>query len=150
MEITTLNSLQKLKLVTESDNGIIIHVQKSMIIRGENRLSYSTIFRLIECCREYHWIKDIKPFINRNKIDSICKSIKGEFKAPIIPQTDIYIFYKVSEIRSKGYLINFWIKDVISERLLAKIWMVNVFVSPKTLNPVVPPGKIVKILDSLS
>src|SRR5438067_7182998 len=105
MDPTSLSSLLDETGVTFTSNGLIVVIQHSWILAGENRLSYTTLLRLIECCREHHWNTDIMPEAKDRSIDSITRSISGSFIRPIIVGDTISITYRVVEIRRRAYIL---------------------------------------------
>lgn len=109
MDITSLATLLKQTKVVFKENGMEIYVPQSWIVEGEKRLSYTTLIRLTECCREYHWEKDILP-LNRCT-DSICGHINANFSKPVNSEQVILITYKVRCVFEKKYILDLYIYD---------------------------------------
>jgi len=149
MEPTSLNMLMQTGCVVADLNGLTITIPPSWIIEGEDRLSYTTLVRLIECCREYHWQTDILPKINSNiSLDSICKSIYGEFISPILVDSVISITYLITDIRRKGYSLRFEVRNTENQTLCAKFDLVSIFYDPVTRKSIVPPPSVFDFLSA--
>lgn len=124
MNAITLDYLFSQTRVKEFDDGLLIYVPQSWIVVGEDRLSYSTIIRLVECCREYHWKKDIT--IKYPLLDSICGQINANFFKPISAEQFVKIKYSISFVSDKKYMLNFLLHDS-SEILCGYVEMVLYF-----------------------
>lgn len=148
MEPTTLRGLMKTAYVACNKRGLTMTVPQSWIVKGEDRLSYATIVRLIECCREYHWQKDILSRIDSRKycLDSICKSVSCEFISPVLVGTTISIAYRITEVRRKGYLLEFELRSKSDRKVYAKSRLLSVFYDPSGHRAVVPPTSILDYL----
>lgn len=109
MDITSLEVLLSQTEILFRENGIEVKIPQSWIIEGEDRISYTTLLRLIECCREYHWKKDILPL--NYSVDSICGQINASFSKPLAAEQMILITYKIRCVFEKKYLIDFYIYD---------------------------------------
>jgi acyl-CoA thioesterase FadM len=125
--------------VTCNPDGITVLINPSWIIEGEYRASYTTLIRLVECCREYHWEIDIIPKAKGTPLDSITKSVSGEFIRPIKSGIFVSISYHLIDVRDKGYSILFEIRDKSSQALYARITLVCVFIDLITSRPITPP-----------
>jgi len=150
MEPTSLAKLMKEEGVSYLPNGLSVRIHHSWIVEGEDRLSYTTLIRLIECCREHHWQTDILPRIQGVPLDSICKSIKANLMKPIIVGSVISIIYRVSEVRQKGYLLKFSVWNSIDQTLCAEFDLVSVFYDPRARRSVSPPANLFSHLTNLS
>lgn len=148
MEITTLNSLVAGGSVSFLANGLKIITEADWVVSGENRLSYTTLIRLIECCREYHWNKDIRTKSQDDFVDSITKSLSIAFYRALIVGTTIAIRYEIVNVRDKGYEAKFSIFNTQGE-LCAECNMVSIFFDPEQMMPTPPPGSVVQALKSL-
>lgn len=95
-------------------DGLRLLPTRSWVVDGEDRLSYTTLTRLVECCREYHWREDIENLIGKGDLDSITKSISANYFHPILIGKKIIIRYKIEQVRKKGYTVKF---IVINEEL---------------------------------
>jgi radical SAM enzyme (TIGR01210 family) len=149
LESTSLDQLMQTGCVVKEKNGLNLTIPKSWIIGGEDRLSYTTMVRLIECCREYHWQTDIVQNIKDNIVlDSICKSLLGEFIKPILVGSDISISSRVTNIREKGYSLRFEIRDTNTQTLYAKFDMVSIFFDPLVCKAIAPPSSVFSYLSA--
>lgn len=109
MDITTYDGLVKETQVEQLEDGLIIYVPSNWVVDGEKRLSYTTITRLIECCREYHWKKDILSI--DHDIDSICGGFEAKFIRIIVSNSKVFIRYKVIYVFEKKYILDFEVLD---------------------------------------
>lgn len=125
MDLTTFDNLKRTTFVNEKKNGINVFIPSSWVVDGENRVSYTTIIRVVECCREYHWNKDMK---NKN-IDSICGSINAKFIKPIEVNVTIYISYSIKDISDNKYKLLFNVTDENGETYCF-IEMISFFYNP--------------------
>lgn len=147
MDITSLDRLQEVSDVSLLPNGLSVTANPSWVVAGENRLSYTTLIRLIECCREHHWKSDIIPFVEKTlSVDSVVKSLTADFARPIKAGTRILIIYRVMEVYEKAYLIQFEVCDPTELVMCARFQLVSVFFDPMTYSAVIPP---VSVLDHL-
>lgn len=128
----------------------MIATQRSWVIDGEDRISYTTLTRLVECCREYHWQVDLAPLIATSTLDTTCKSLSAEFLQPIQAGEIVRIVYEVVNIRSRGYEISFHVKTQEPGVLHANYNVVLVFVVPSTGKITVPPTAVMSKLQALS
>jgi acyl-CoA thioesterase FadM len=124
-------------------------IQPSWVVTNENRLSYTTMTRLVECCREYHWHLDIAPIIEGDHLDSICKSLKADFLSPINVWDTIIIRYSVLNVRRKGYELHFEISDKETGTLRSAFSLVSVFFDPQSNQAVAPPEAVALRLELL-
>lgn len=109
MDTTTFFSLKSQTNVYEKENGIDVFIPSRWVVDGENRVSYTTIIRLVECCREFHWKKDIECI--NDQIDSICGTINCKFLKPIESNAVIKIRYYLIDISEKKYILEFKVID---------------------------------------
>lgn len=149
MEPTTLQQLIEAGCITDLYHGIAIQTQTKWVVEGETRLSYTTLTRLVECCREYHWQTDILNS-SATPLDSICKSLDAEFLQPVPVATRIAIHYEVKQVRKKGYELRFEIRSIDQHTLYAIFNIVSVFYSPETNQAVIPPESVRDKLAGLS
>jgi len=131
IEHTTLETLSKLEELTYLEFGFISRVPMHWILEGENRVSYTALIRMAECCREYHWQKDIKPYVPKS-LDSTLKNFEAEFFKPLPLQQDICVLYNVGEVRNKGYSLHIRVLDHFKNDVYAKLAMVCVFYDLQT------------------
>lgn len=146
MDITTFDNLLTQTEVITIQNGLKIKIPQAWIIKGERRLSYTTLLRLTECCREYHWQKDIISL--NNSLDSICGQINANFLKPIQADQLICITYEIRCVLEKKYILDFYIYDS-KNNLCGYVDMVSYFYEPHKEITVFAPKdlhKEVKIL----
>lgn len=149
MEPTSLAVLLKEEGVTCAPDGLLLDIQPSWIIEGEDRLSYATLVRLIECCREHHWNLDVLSKGLGSTVDSITRSIAGEFLHPILIGSAVSITYQVTGVRRRGYSLKFEVRDVQTGIVSATFEMVCVFYDPVARRVAEPPSEIVALLTEL-
>jgi len=146
VEITTLRRLLGEDGIALLPNGLSVTVHPSWIVEGEDRLSYTTLIRLIECCREHHWSRDILPRATNTAIDSITKSVSGEFIRPIPVGCVVSITYEITEVRSRGYALEFRVWDEGDQQLFAIVSLVSVFFDPSQRQAARPPPSVLEYL----
>lgn len=147
MEPTSLSKLMAESGVSTVSQGLSVFVHPEWIVDGEHRLSYTSLTRLVECCREHHWNVDVISNIGDANLDSITKSFSAEFHEPIPEKSTISIVYAIEEIRSKGYSLLFTVSKNNDSIVCAEFDMSSVFYDPEQEAPIEPPTNI---LDSLS
>lgn len=150
MKPTSLKLLMQEGVTSREEDGLIVQIKPSWVVGGEKRVSYTTIVRLVECCREHHWNIDIVSRDKTNVLDSITKSLECEFLRSIPVETKIYITYGIKEVRTRGYSIEFQIRDVTKELLFARIIMVSVFYSSREQGVIQPPIEVRNYLVDLA
>lgn len=143
MEVTSYLNLKKETLVIEKEDGITVFIPSSWVIEGEERVSYTTIIRLIECCREYHWIKDIQS-LDRN-LDSICGTINAKFVKTIEINSTVNITYLVKSVLEKKYILEFIITDE-NGAICSSIDMISFFYNPVKHSSTKIPDDIILLL----
>jgi acyl-CoA thioesterase FadM len=147
MEPITLDQLARSGCVIYNEDGITVAVPSSWIVAGEDRLSYTTMVRLVECCREYHWEKDvIAKAVGVGSLDSICKSLACEFFKPVLVNSVVSISYRVTGVRQKGYSLRFGIRDTGDRSLCAAFDIILVFYDSATHKAVAPPSLVLDYL----
>lgn len=149
MEITSLGNLMREGGVTCNPDGLTVTIHSSWVVPGEDRLSYATLVRLIECCREHHWKMDVLPKAKDTQVDSICKSIEAKFLSAIPIGSLISITYRVTGVRQKGYSLRFEVRDTKSQTLRAEVNLVSVFYDSVASKPVAPPDTVFNHLSNL-
>ena len=149
MEPTTFDRLVRDNLVEKLDWCIVIKVQRSWIVPGEDRLSYATIIRLVECCREYHWYKDIVPMTREPVIDSICRTLSCEFIGTILVESHIRIRYRIHALHRKGYAMRFIIEDSATNEVRARFDQFSLFYDPIAKVAIAPPAHLTDRLIAL-
>jgi acyl-CoA thioesterase FadM len=142
---TSLKALLNEEGVVCQQGCIIVRVHAGWVLEGEHRLSYTTIIRLIECCREHHWNTDIAP-ISDASLDSITRSIHGDFISPISIKSIVSINYRIAEVRNKSYSLKFEIHDTSNQQVHAIIELVSVFYDSVLQQAVIPPIPVINAL----
>jgi len=131
------------------DDGMRLRANPAWVVPNETKLSYTTIIRLIECCREYHWKKDIEPQIIDIQLDSTCRFVKCDFFHPINVNEAVDIIYYVNEIRTRSYLLHFLVEDSNRTVTFAEIELILVFWDLQKNEPVIIPENLATVLKSL-
>lgn len=139
--------LQKSK-AEQLARGFRFVVMREWIIDGEDRLSYTTLTRIVEFCREYHWKNDISQ--QWGNLDTIIKAFSAEFFKPILVNQVVEIEYRVKEVRRKGYSMIFQLTDANHGIMFAEYSIVSVFFDNITHSICVPPLGLVNHLLGLS
>src|SRR6266516_3668425 len=117
MDPTSLNDLINEEEVIFIPNGMKVTVKSSWILEDEDHLSYTTIIRLAECCREYHWNRDILSISENKSIDSITRSLSCDFLKPILVGSNISITYQVIKVQKKSYSLRFEVREAVNQAL---------------------------------
>lgn len=146
MKPITFTELYQKYSIQLTSNGIVLQVDSDWVVDNEERLSYTTMTRLVECCREYHWQLDILPHVIENSIDSITKSLTAEFYNPIYINTPMKISYYVTEVRRKGYSLTFNLGHANQQSINARFTMVNVFYDSQASLAIAVPEAILAYL----
>lgn len=146
MEMTTLDWLLGQGGVDLLDDGLAFTVHPSWIVPGEDRLSYTTLIRLVECCREHHWIKDVLPKAEGIIVDSTIKSIAGEFTRSILVGSAALMKYEIADVRSKGYSLRFQVYIRDSFEVVARFCLVSIFIDDSQHQAVFPPPDVLEYL----
>lgn len=128
--------------------GLEIEARRAWVVPGEDRLSATTLLRLVECCREHHWQTDILPAAAGQPVDSITKSINAEFVQPVPVPGTVLLDYAVMQVRSRSYEMRFAIR-LPDGSLCATVTMVQVFFDPLTSQATTPPPAVRQRLLSL-
>ena len=146
MDTTSLSNLIEEGGVVCNPEGLTVAIKPSWIVDGESRVSYTTLVRLVECCREHHWNTDILSRTQGAPLDSITKSITGEFMHPIPSGSTISITYQVTEVREKGYSLKFTIRNLSERTLSTQMNLVCVFYDPVNNKVIAPPINVFQYL----
>lgn len=153
MQPTTLAGLLAEGGVRQFAGGLEAVVQRAWIIAGEDRLAYTAIVRLVECCREWHWQSDILPHAGDAPLDSITRSLTAEFTHPIALGSVLRITHQVVAVRPRGYQLRFTLAThdptqppEQSGRPCATLDMVSVFYDPARATVAEPPAAIASYL----
>jgi acyl-CoA thioesterase FadM len=150
MDITSLagllsESAEVLCLV----DGLRVVADAHWIVSGEGKLSYTTLLRLVECCREHHWQKDLRCRLEQSDIDTTCKTIKARFVHPVGAGQRIDIVYSVSEVRKRSYRIRFSVLDTRRLIQFAEVELAMVFVDTRGGGVTSPPSQAIEYLRML-
>lgn len=150
MEPTTLAGLIATPSVEMTPKGIRVDVLDSWIVPGENRLSYASAIRLAECCREYHWRRDLA--VLAPSLDSIVVRCDANFTNPVIVGTRIQLLYAVTRINGRSYECTITIGPAgcAGSTCLARVVLTNVFYDADSQEAIDPPPRVVEALQSLS
>jgi len=149
MDVISFDSLRNQGNLVLKNDGIIVKAKKSWIIAGEDRLAYTTIIELVECCREYHWQKDINSVIQGESLDSICRKISCDFMKPILSETEVFIKYNVIDVGKKSYSLKLSIFDKFGDHLYADITLISVFYDAISNKSLIPPERVLNKLKSI-
>ncbi len=112
--------------VKAMQDGLSITIQEKWVVFGEKRLSYSTAVKLVECCREYHWNKDILS-IETDYLDSTVRSFTADFNSPIFIGDNIYVSYYVFNVGFKSYKLQVDLIKDGANNPSASFYLVSVF-----------------------
>ena len=146
MKPITLKELKQQYEIDFTGNGLELEIVAKWVVDGEDRLSYTSLIRLIECCREYHWETDINSLIEKHELDSITKTISVEFSKPIFIGNRIAITYRIIEVRNRGYSLGFQIDNITLKNVSAQCYMVSVFYNPLTHSVTSPPINLLETI----
>lgn len=144
---TTLESLLSDGPVDLLDDGLRLQVKREWIIPTEDRLSYATILRLVECCRELHWTRDVATVCPT--ADAILTKVAARFHQPVLVQSLIQIHYAVTRIRPCSYDLEFRVILSGSAVLCATVEMRNAFYDSDKGRSVRAPNNVLTTLQSL-
>ncbi len=148
MQPTTLDGLLAEGGVRCFAGGLEVEVRRAWIVAGEDRLAYTAIVRLVECCREWHWRSDILPHVGGAPLDSITKSFAAEFTHPIALGSLLRITHQVIDARPRSYQLRFELTTLQPEQLCATLEMVSVFYDPTREAVAEPSPAVVAYLRS--
>ena len=152
MQPTTLAGLLAEGGVRRFAGGLELLVRREWIIAGEDRLAYTAIVRLVECCREWHWESEILPHAGGAPLDSITKSFQGQFTRPIAVDSLLRITCQVVEARPRSYRLRFTLvtqdaqQPQQPQQTCATLEMVGVFYDPVRAAVAEPPPGVVDYL----
>lgn len=149
MEPTTLDGLLATPGATVFPEGIRVVVSDSWIVSGEDRLSYASVIRLAECCREHHWKQDLASLAA--KLDSVVGRCDASFMKPVIAGSRIELCYAVTRVGERSYECTITIGPVGRYGAIpqARIVLTNVFYDPYSRGAIAPPRYVMEVLRSL-
>lgn len=154
MQPTTLAGLLAEGDVRQFAGGLEVVVRRAWIVAGEDRLAYTAIVRLVECCREWHWQSDILPHAGGAPLDSITKSLTAVFSHPMMLGSMLRITHQVVAVRPRSYQLRFTLATHDPEQpeqpaqQCATLEMVSVFYDPARANVAEPPPGVLAYLHS--
>mgnify|MGYP001574893049 CR=1 FL=1 len=122
-------------------DGLEITVPGSWIIEGEDRLSYTTILRIVECCREHHWRRDVTAICD-TPLDSILVTCEAVFHQPILAGSRVAVKYRVAAVGTKSYDLQFFVSSPGSAEDWATVRMRCVFLDPAARYSCIPPQTV--------
>lgn len=146
MQPTTLAGLLAEGGVRRFVGGLEVVAQPAWIVAGEDRLAYTAIMRLVECCREWHWESDILPHAGGAPLDSITRSFHGEFTRPIAVGSLLRITHQVIAVAPRSYQLRFQLATQRPVQQCAILEMVSVFYDPARAAVAEPPPGVVAYL----
>jgi acyl-CoA thioesterase FadM len=146
---TSLDGLRDATDVTALPDGLRLRVSPTWIIAGEDRLSSTTILRLIECCREYHWSVDVLAQPGCESADAICCHLESDFLSPIDAGEDITITYGVQSVGRRSYTVRFVVANR-ERRTCARCVMVLAFYDAEQRRSLVPAPFVTARLSTLT
>ncbi|HEY1387478.1 MAG TPA: thioesterase family protein [Ktedonobacterales bacterium] len=146
MQPTTLEGLLAEGGVRRFAGGLEVEVRRAWIVAGEDRLAYTAIVRLVECCREWHWQSDILPHAGGAPLDSITKSFTAEFSHPIALGSLLRITHQVIDARPRSYRLRFELTTLQPGQRCAMLEMVSVFYDPAREAVAEPPAAVAAYL----
>ena len=138
MDLTSLDLLNQETNVAMESDCLIVMVPWEWVVAGEDRLSYITVLRLVECCREYHWRTDVTPFCEE-QLDSILVSCEARFRKPIRPGSQVAVRYRIVAAGTKSYDLDFCVSPRNSSSEHASVRMRCVFLDPVKGESCTPP-----------
>jgi acyl-CoA thioesterase FadM len=112
---------------------------------GEKRIGYVSILRLIESARELHWRRDVGPYTDPARVDSITRSLTADFVGPVLADTQVVCDYALTWVRSRSYGLRVTLADERGDDL-ARAELASVFVDPGTLRPIAPHPDLAALL----
>ena len=109
IEPTSLDRLVLEDGAVLSPRGLRVVVRESWVVPGENRLSYVSLVRLIECCREHHWNVDVVPNAAFTDPDCTLRAMRCEFRAAAHVGHTVAVTYRVARMGTRSYTLDFTI-----------------------------------------
>lgn len=150
MDPTSLLQLRVSRDVETREGKLYFLASPSWIVEGEQRLSYATIIRLVECARELHWETDVAPFLGgTTNLDSTCKELHCQFTRPVEANLPYVVDFHVTGISETEYAINFAVRAE-DQAACARADMQMVFIDSLTGRRMAPPIALAQHLRSIS
>lgn len=150
MDPTTLSGLVAEGGVELAPGGLLVQTKAQWIVPGEDHLSYTTLTRLAECCREHHWASDILPAAAGTPIDAIARAFQATFSTPVLAGARIWIGYRPELARSRQYDLIIEVFDEFRSRLHARFTINCVFYDPVRHKAIIAPEPVRKRLEELA
>lgn len=134
MDPTRLEDLlaEPLAEVRLHEQGMAVRTLASWVVPNEDHLSYTTITRLIECCREHHWAHDLVATADGTPVEAIARDFSATFYQPVPIGVVIDITYEVYTVRSRAYQIRFTVRDAAHRIVYARSLLTCIFYDPST------------------
>ena len=132
MDPTRLDDLlaDPLAGVTLLADGMTVRAAAAWVVPGEDHLSYTTLTRLVECCREHHWARDVLPAAQGEPIEAIARSFSARFYQAAPVGVVIRLSYQVCAVRSRMYQLRVVIADPKQRITYARCALDCVFYDP--------------------
>ena len=142
VDVTSLEILMGTKAVRPISQGLEIEILPTWIVDGEDRASYTTLIRLVECCREFHWRSDISPLQTADPLDCTCVQMCARFKSPVSVYEHVAIVYTVTSVGRRSYDLRFQIMNAEDQLEHATVDQTLVFLDPITHQATQPPEDV--------
>lgn len=139
MEETTFRQLLGKENIVRKEHGFGLKASPDWIVRGEDHLSYTTIIRLAECCREYCWSRLLLDSAYPPAPDVICKSVEADFRRPILAGTEIDLSCVVFNFSDKSFRLSVLFIDAGTGAFYAKVTLLLVFYDPEKKKSIPAP-----------
>src|SRR5262249_47190282 len=125
MDPTTLEGLLAHAEARTTPHGLSVVIPPAWVVATESRLSYATLIRLAECCREHHWRRDIVP--RAPHLDSIVVRCEAEFRSPVVVGAHLMIDYQVVRVGARSYDCSFAFRSASSSEPHGRVRITSVF-----------------------
>ncbi len=137
MDTTSYDSLASETLIVPLPSGMRVLTRNDWTVPGEQQLSWTSLVRLIECCRELQWQRDVA---SGGAIESTTRAFEAAFAAPILAGAEVEIRYEVETIGQQSYGLRFRIECEGAVSVTAR--MVLVFLDPSRQQAIRIPDAI--------
>ncbi len=142
MDVTTLGHLLQEGGVSMELQSLIITTRSTWVVKGEDKLSYTTLVRLVECCREYHWSCDVVPFAQGIPVDSTIRTLTARFLKPVKVGSTVAVAYKITAVHERSYLLDIEIRDISNDMICAHFSLDAVFFDAGNNSSMTPPASV--------
>jgi acyl-CoA thioesterase FadM len=102
MDITSLSELRRNTDLHEVGRGFRVRAEPNWVVAGETWLSWTTLTRLAECCRELHWARVVRPLVPPT-IDTTVATVTASFRRPVSVGQMLDLRYRVSRVGMRSY-----------------------------------------------